>query len=332
MKKNFTLICLLLISTQLINAQVAKKVVVEHFTNTKCGICSSRNPGFYKNLKNFPDVLHLSIHPSSPYATCKLSQQNNPDNDDRTKYYNIYGGTPRLVIQGKVISANEDYNSSTLFSSEENQISSLSIKIEQSKFGTDSLHAKITITAEAAFGLDSLRLFVALAEDTVFYQGSNGEPQHYDVYRASLFGATGTTVAVPTVKGQSLVYEATVPGNSIWDMNRIYTMAILQNSASKAIVQAEAASPKDNFTTAVLEPVASLDFNIYPNPANDLINVELKNNEVAVARLLTFRGDLIGKYTFNSTIDIPISYLPKGIYLIEVKQNGLSLLKKFTKE
>ncbi len=128
MKKNFTLILLLLISIMTINAQVAKKVVVEHFTNTKCGICSSRNPGFYKNLKNFPDVLHLSIHPSSPYAACKLSQQNNPDNDDRTKYYNVYGGTPRLVIQGKVISANEDYNSSTLFTSEENQIDAKHIK------------------------------------------------------------------------------------------------------------------------------------------------------------------------------------------------------------
>ena len=33
-------------------AQVPKKVIVEHFTNTLCSVCASRNPGFYSNLNN----------------------------------------------------------------------------------------------------------------------------------------------------------------------------------------------------------------------------------------------------------------------------------------
>jgi len=80
-------------------AQVQKNVVVEHFTNTRCGICASRNPGFFTNLNNNPDVIHLAIHPSSPYSSCVFNQHNSVDNDDRTNYYGIYGGTPRLVVQ-----------------------------------------------------------------------------------------------------------------------------------------------------------------------------------------------------------------------------------------
>ena len=109
-------------------------------------------------------------------------------------------------------------------------------------------------------------------------------------------------------------------------------MVILQNSASRAIVQAEAASPKDNLTTAVTIQNTSIDFNLYPNPTKDLINVELKNNENAEARLLTFRGDLISKFLFNSALEIPVSYLPKGIYLVEIRQNNQISNKKFTKE
>ena len=131
MKKIITLTFLALAIIQSLQAQVAKKIIVEHFTNTNCGICGSRNPGFYKNLNNFPEILHLSVHPSSPYASCKLSQQANPDNDARTNYYGIFGGTPRLVVQGTVVSANADYNSPNLFAPYLNTTSPMSIKIEQ---------------------------------------------------------------------------------------------------------------------------------------------------------------------------------------------------------
>lgn len=90
-------------------AQVPRNIIVEHFTNTKCSVCASRNPGFQTNLNAHPDVRQISIHPSSPYSTCLLSQQNTVDNDARTNYYGVYGGTPRLVINGTVISASVNY-------------------------------------------------------------------------------------------------------------------------------------------------------------------------------------------------------------------------------
>ena len=40
---------LLLTGTSTVFAQTSKKMLVEHFTNTKCSICASLNPGFYAN-------------------------------------------------------------------------------------------------------------------------------------------------------------------------------------------------------------------------------------------------------------------------------------------
>lgn len=328
MKKVLTFILLAVCYLQSVQAQVAKKVIVEHFTNTKCGICASRNPGFYKNLSNFPQVLHLSIHPSSPYSTCLLSQQANPDNDARTNYYGVYGGTPRLVIQGSVISANADYNSANLFSPLINSTSPLEIEIDQYKYGADSIRAKITITAVAANSLPTMRLFVALAEDTVFYKGSNNEPQHYDVFRASMFGATGTTVDVPTTIGESVVYQATIPGKTIWNMDRIYTLAILQNTTSKEVIQAEAASPKDNKTTAVQSVDSPADFNIFPNPVSESLTISLEKDIPAEITLFSINGEQIVKKAFRSTTTLPVNQLIKGLYIVEV----LTLEGKITKK
>ena len=115
MKKIFSILTALVAFNQCAMAQVPKKVIVEHFTNTKCSVCASRNPGFYTNLNAQSGVIHLAIHPSSPYAACVLSMHNPVENDGRTNYYSIYGGTPRLVIQGTVISSSADYSMSSIF-------------------------------------------------------------------------------------------------------------------------------------------------------------------------------------------------------------------------
>ena len=187
MKKTFALSTIaILISCQLAFSQVLKKAVVEHFTNTNCSVCASRNPGFYTNLTTQTNVLHLAIHPSSPYPNCLLYQQNTTANDARTNYYGVYGSTPRLVINGTVISASANYSSSAIFTPYLGLTSPASIRIVQEKFNADSIRLTITIKTEAANTLGALLLFVALAEDTVFYTGGNGEPLHFDVFRKSL--------------------------------------------------------------------------------------------------------------------------------------------------
>jgi len=106
-------------------AQVPKKIMVELFTNTRCGICSSKNPQFFTNLDNLnnPNIFHIAYHPSSPYSNCLFSMHNPSENDGRTNYYNNYGSTPKLVIQGEKVPGSTSFGSATMFDNYVDQMS-----------------------------------------------------------------------------------------------------------------------------------------------------------------------------------------------------------------
>lgn len=321
-KLNTTLLAMaFLLTCQIAFAQVPKKIVVEHFTNTNCSICASRNPGFYTNLNSQTGVLHLAVHPSAPYSSCLLYQQNSTANDARTNYYGIYGSTPRLVINGVVISASADYSSSSIFTPYQSLTSPASIRIIQQKFGTDSIRANVIIKTESTHSLADLSLFVALSEDTVFYTGTNGEPQHYDVFRKSLSSTTGTSVTLPATVGDSIMLTFSSPSDSIWDFSRIYTLAILQETDSKNLVQAEAVSPSAEVTeTGIKENIKQITASIFPNPVDNLFTIQLGESSDAIITLTDIDGNLImQKEVSKNPFQFNISSLPKATYLINIK-------------
>lgn len=332
MKNVFTFLAVTLLSLQFAVAQSDKKVIVEHFTNTNCSICGNRNPGFFKNLENFPDIIHLSFHPSSPYPSCLLSQQANPDNDARTNYYGIYGGTPRLVIQGEVISASANYSSPDLFSPYLGKTAPVDIKIDQYKYGIDSIKAVVTITANQNNQIGKANLFTALAEDTVFYKGTNKETMHFNVFRAAMSGIQGTEVTVPSSAGQSLVYTVSAPGKSIWNMSRIFTIAVLQNSGSKAIIQAQASLPADDKTTSTNSVAGISDVQIYPNPADRNFTIRCESCERAEMSLYSPDGKIISTNTFNRQLEVDVNGLTPGVYLVKLKNAASTVVKKLVVE
>jgi hypothetical protein len=325
MKKVSFLFLALFFFTKTTKAQVPKKVIVEHFTNTKCSICAARNPGFYNNLNNQNGVIHLAIHPSSPYPACVLSQQNVSENDARTNYYGIYGGTPRLVIQGVVVPSSADYSSSSLFTAYLSQTSPASVKITQTKFGNDSIRSRVTVKTEASHTLGNLKLFIALAEDTLIYTGSNGEPKHYDVFRKSLSGATGMNFILPTVSGDSVVYTMSTPSNVAWNLSRINTLVILQDEITKEVIQSEYSMVKSNTPTGVntqmndqfsfLVFVSNRDKSIYVNQISARENLNFELYDLSGRKLLH-------KALNNESEKIPVSALSSKIYFYKLKSES----------
>lgn len=313
-------------------AQVPKKSVVEHFTNSNCSVCASRNPGFYANLNRQANVLHLAVHPSSPYSSCRLYQQNGAANDARTNYYGIYGGTPRLVINGSVIPSGNDYAANSLFTPFINQTSPVSIRIEQRKFGVDSVQSKIIIKTVSANNLNSASLFVSLAENTVNYSGNNGESIHYDVFRKSLTAATGQSITIPRAIGDSVVVVLSSPSNAVWNFNKIYTLAILQETASKSLIQAEASS------VYTLENAQAIKFDkpqIFPNPVESILNLQFKGSEPRTCALFDLSGVEVLKKELNNQqeVSLNLSSLASGIYTLKVtNKDGSTCFEKIAKQ
>jgi len=326
MKKLFFQLLALVFSIPLVNAQVPRKVVVEHFTNTRCSSCASRNPGFYTNLNNQSGVIHLAIHPSAPYPSCVLSMHNAVENDSRTSYYGIFGSTPRLIIQGVVVPGGTNYGAASIFTPYLGQTSPASIKIYQYKYGNDSIHSRIVIKTEAANTLTNLSLFVALAEDTINYTGSNGEPVHYDVFRKSLTGTAGVSITLPSTVGDSVIYTMSSLSNTDWDFSRIFTLAILQDATTKAVVQTEnIAAETNNLATGINNEFQNeLNANIFTvgKAINVLINKKASNLNF---ELYDISGrKLLEKNILSNSENINVSNLSHGIYLYALKsENGI---------
>lgn len=330
MKKNILLAVVFFVSINL-KAQVAKKIIVEHFTNSNCSNCASRNPGFYSNYNNQTNAIHVAIHPSSPYSSCVLSQHNVTDNDGRTNYYGIYGSTPRLVIQGTVISNGANYSSASIFTPYLSQTTPVSIKIYQYKYSTDSIVAKIVIKAVATHTLSNAKLFVALAEETVNHTGTNGETIHYDVLRKSLTSTTGLAITIPNNVGDSVVYSNKSTVNNAWNFSKIFTLAILQDASTKSVIQAEATTATtNNIATGILHnTTVNNNFTVFTNEKE----LHIKQNQLIQNAVLSIY-DLTGRLIFNKTLEgnyekINLSDIPTNVYLYEIKnQNNILVTDK----
>lgn len=329
MKKTSFLISLFLSLTVIVNAQVARNTIVEHFTNTKCSICASKNPGLNTNFNLHPQVLHISIHPSSPYAACFLSQQNTVDNDARTNFYGVYGGTPRIVINGSVTPSNTNYSDTALFNSYAG-LSPFTIAIEQYAVGADSILSRIVIHRIASGNpTGNAKLFAGLVEDTVFGNGGNGELKHYNVFRRSFFTSQGMIVALPSNIGDSLVVTKTEKYSAFWDQNRMATVAILQDPTTKQVIQSElSTTAKTSLVSGINNMNMSITaLNVFPNPASNIVFLENLNNKMFTYQLINNNGNLVKSNRSHSN-RIDISDLSNGTYTLKVFNADFSVSQK----
>lgn len=306
-----------LVSSQYLFSQVAKNVVVEHFTNTRCSICASRNPGFYTNLRSQEGVLHLAVHPSQPYSACLLNRHNTPENDARTQWYGVFGATPRLVIQGEVISSSANYSSSSLFNPYIGKTSPISLQVSVTEHGTDSIQARVSVKTEAAHQLGNLLLFMAIVEEELDYNAPNGERKHHDVFRKSFTGVTGSTFTPGPATGDSVVLTGVLAKNTEWNLSRMYAMVIIQEEASKQVVQADRSANLQAATTG-LATHNLLNVGVQPVPASEYIEVTFPGTTPATATLYDIQGRVVKQQEVISRSHIPVAGLVPGIYQLRI--------------
>ncbi len=312
---------------------VTKKTIIEHFSNTRCSVCASRNPGFYSAKKEKPKVLHIAYHPSSPYSSCLFSTQNKVENDERANYYNLYGGTPTFAINGDVKSSS-DVQNAAIYNGYETQTSPLSIDIKISPSGSDSIGVRVEIKAVNIHSLKDLLLYVALIEDTVFYNAPNGEKQHYDVFRKSFSGTNSKTISAPFFNGNPYIYTANIAKNQLWNLKRLSALAIL-STPDKSVIQVEQSALFSNILSSQSDELLNKPFplTLFPNPSLNTLNTRVDKSMIGSiyniynALGLTMKSGLISQ----EVMDIEIFDLPSGKYIIKIGNNTGFVLKSFLK-
>lgn len=324
MKKSIKLILFVLSFTSMyVSAQVAKTSIVEHFTNTSCSICASNNPSIHSTLQANPSVLHISFHPSAPYITDVFSQSNKIENDARTNFYAVYGGTPRTVLNGVSIA----YNTlGTALPPLATEMSNFQVTVKQIRIGSDSFEVETTLKKVAADTSKTALLFLGAIEDTVFQTTNNGEKFHYNVFRKALSNINGLSITLPITVGDSLVFKQGFKANSSWQLNRIHTLAILQHLNKTVITSSKSANKVD-----IVNGFAELDKTrisriVSPNPSTGIL---FANEASQTLTIYDSYGKAVLEFTHVKPLQpLDVSSLSKGIYMFISKDLNLLQTQK----
>ncbi len=307
-------------------SQTTRKVVVEHFTNTRCGICGIKNPALFNLLDNNPDVIHLAIHPSSPYSNCLFSQHNPSENDTRTQYYGIYGSTPRVVVGGTVIPSQSPMLSQEQLDEQADAMSDYTVQVNQFYGSNETIDVKVKIERLSGVPTNNDMIYLVLAEKEVAYNAPNGENLHHNVFRKEL-----ENMALPMLEvGEMVEYTYNYTAHSAWVIDEIFALTMIQNSNSKKLLQAAESELVSGITGINSNQTQELKNIVYPNPFNQEINIQSEKN---IENVIVY--NLFGQKVLESVslTNIDVSDLEKGIYLLElIDDKGQSFSTKIQKQ
>jgi hypothetical protein len=233
MKKLITLV-LLFIQMTFVMGQAPKYVLLEHFTNTNCGVCGSVNPTFYQNIdiNATTKVHHLSIHSSIPYISCVFYQANKTEQDNRATFYNLIG-TPRVSINGANPTGASNISSTTIDNNFCSNCSPLEVKVTETS-GTNRT-ASVQLKSVGTPPSGTHRVYVALVEKIVNYNAPNSESVHHNVFRRFLTASNGNAVTLP-IQGNSVNLDFNYTVDAAWAAAEVYAIVWVQTDGTNAVI------------------------------------------------------------------------------------------------
>ncbi|MEL6636000.1 MAG: Omp28-related outer membrane protein [Bacteroidota bacterium] len=316
--------CCLLAQNSLDAQGVKRYVLLEHFTNTRCVICSSRNPPFFAILDQYPDVHHIAYHPPVPYPNCLIYESNPTENADRANYYDIFG-TPRVFLNGTATGPGALITTQALDATL-SDTSPLGIVVSETEGNDREVNVDIQTYGQAPGG--DLKLYVAILEKRYNYNAPNGESVHHNVFRQFLANGVDFSPAADG-EGVQLSYNYTLDPS--WTAEEIYVMAYVQDDATREIINSGNRFDEGITTSTQDSKGQTLDWSASPNPANNEIFINLDNaqGENTVLRL----QDAVGRQVWFEQsralrYNLPVEDFPSGVYFLRLERGAQSKVIK----
>jgi hypothetical protein len=321
-----------------------KNVVIEEGTGTWCGWCPRGAVAMEYMTTNYPDdFIGIAVHNGDPmtvteydaganlsgYPGCNVDRAMLDQGVSQAAFVNYYNARVGLAVPAAITATSSGAGSSATID--------------------------VTATFYTPFAAANYRLGVIIVEDDVtgtssgynqnnyYAGGANGAMGGYEnlpasvpaaqmvydhVGRALLGGYSGQASTVPTTltDGQAVNYtfNYTVPATS--NRANMHAVAVLIDQTNGEIVNAEEVS----IATVGLGETETIDMQVFPNPASDVVNVKFEGQGGVYTVTVT---DLAGREVSASVIEnasgaqtvaLPIAGLAGGNYLVTIAKEGAS--------
>ncbi|HRG57430.1 MAG TPA: T9SS type A sorting domain-containing protein [Bacteroidia bacterium] len=332
--------------TVMVASQVVPRVTcIEEFTSSTCAPCASLNSTFdpllatnnANDLANFSNVTAIKYQMNWPSPGNDPSY--NPDGVTRQNYYGV-NSIPDVFIDG--------FNQGTdqaAIDAAKSKIAAMNVTATATKGGNlVTVNVNVTPYISIASGT---KLYIGIMEKEYDYAASTtSQDQFHHVMRKMIPNGSGITLnnlvdGTPVTQGGSYSFTLAAPGipaqNSyaLWtNMDNLEVIAFVQNVATKEVYQADLAP----ITTGVSELSNNFSINLFPNPVQNDLVVNIKANKNANANLDIVNA--IGQVVYSERIEsvpagenvyhVNTSNLSSGIYFAKVNFGGEVQTIKFT--
>jgi len=326
----FLLIALFFVSFSEAQVTAKKYLLIEHFTNSNCSTCASRNPALFNLIgqaQYADDVHHVTVHPMFPFQNCVFYQANKPENAAWTALYPIQG-TPTLVLNGATQSPSNPLLSVSKLQTYLNQTSPLHVKVTET--GPNAARM-VTVTTKA---LDEIpagdyKIFVAILEKTVNQTTGNGESVHRNVFRKMLTAVSGDDFTVPAA-GQlaTFNYEYSILGT--WNPDEVYVLAFVKDVTTKQVLNS---GTRFDPVLSSTQDLAPMQVQITPNPVSDFAWIDLADDVPQQLEVFASNGQrVISDFESQDRgVLIATNRLSPGIYYVRISGEKGVYVGKFVK-
>lgn len=324
------LLCMVLASLLSAQGTAKKYLLIEHFTNSNCSVCASRNPAFYSLIgqaQYASDVHHISVHPMFPYASCVFYQANTVENAAWTALYPVQG-TPSIVLNGALQSPSNPILTAAKLQTFLGQTSPLSLQVtEAGPNNARTVNVKASAVGQIPSG--NYKIFVAIAEKAVNQLTPNGESVHHDVFRKMLTAVAGDAFTAPGFgETAEFNYTFSIPNN--WKADEVYVLAFVKEIDTKQVLNS--GTRFDPALSGTGEaPVTSI--RISPNPAAEVARVELSEDVAQSVEVFDSNGRRVSVSFENQdrVIVIRTANLASGVYFVKIAGEKGNYTGKFVK-
>ncbi|MEW5797850.1 MAG: T9SS type A sorting domain-containing protein [Bacteroidota bacterium] len=313
-----------------------RKVLVEMFTNSHCGVCPAAHAALNSYLSSSPNAGKLRFifyHTTFPYSDDPLSQANTTEPNARNSYYNGPTSTPNTFFDG--VNQGRTYSSfATNLDARVAVESPIEITLNGSRNG-NTVSVSATMKKTGTINETDLVAHIVAVEN-VSYVGRNGVTPQDFVMRKMLTGTAGQSFQFDQSNNAVIASSATL-GN-VSDITKTGVVVFIQSASTKTVYQSEyisyAALTGVNKDKQHLPALFELNQN-FPNPFNPETTIRYSVPTLSHVTLSVY--DVIGN-RIAVLIDKPqpaqtytVSFdggrFPSGVYFYKLTVSGISLTR-----